>query len=81
MEDKMSEKLLDNLDELYKYLVSILPDGKRHNPDIHTNYRIKSIIEKYYGIAISLNNINAIALLNLFIRSNRIKVERLKILE
>ncbi len=77
----MSEKLLENLDELYSFLISILPGGKNHDPAIYTEYYIRSIIEKYYGIAISLNNINAIALLNLFIRANQIKVNKLKILD
>ncbi len=71
----MSDKLLENLDELSNFLTSIIPyDGENHD-------YVRSIIEKYYAIAISLNNINAIALLNIFVRENNIIVNKLKILE
>jgi hypothetical protein len=71
----MSKKLLENLDELSNFLISIIPyDGENHD-------HVRSIIEQYYAIAISLNNINAIALLNIFVRENNIIINKLKILE
>lgn len=63
---------LGKIKELHKYLENNIFLEKR---------QLTEIIETFYGCAISANNIQIISLLNLFVRENNIKINKLNVIE
>ena len=73
---------------MYKIRDNIIPLGKEKelqkylDNNIFLEKRLVSdIIETFYGCAISANNIQIIALLNLFVRENNIKIKKSNVIQ
>ncbi len=73
---------------IYNIRDNLIPQGKTKELKKYLDYNIflekrlvSEIIETFYGSAISANNIQIIALLNLFVRENNIKINKSNVID